>query len=62
MGKSPKSWLGEQRQLQAIKLLRNGSSVKETAAVLGYKQATNFTRRFKHHWGNCPVLQTSPGE
>jgi len=54
MGKSPKTWLAEQRQQQAIELLRNGSSVKETAAVLGYKQATNFTRKFKHHWGIVP--------
>jgi AraC-like DNA-binding protein len=55
MEKSPMAWLSEQRQHQAVELLRNGSSVKETALYLGYKQSTNFTRKFKKHWGRCPT-------
>lgn len=56
MGGSPGAWLAEQRQHYALELLRGGSSIKETAACLGYKQQTNFTRRFKEHWGACPSL------
>lgn len=54
MGKPPGVWLAEQRQHEAIGLLRDGSSIKETAAWLGYKQQTNFTRKFKGFWGTCP--------
>ena len=57
MGKGPKAWLTEQRHHQAIELLRDGSSIKETAACLGYKQQTNFSRKFKDYWGTCPSLQ-----
>jgi AraC-like DNA-binding protein len=56
MGKSPRTWLTEQQQRQAIKLLHDGSSIKETASCLGYKQQTNFTRKFKEYWGICPSL------
>ena len=56
MGKAPGVWLAEQRQHQAVELLRDGSSVKETAACLGYKQQTNFTRKFKEFWGACPSV------
>lgn len=56
IGKTPGVWLAEQRQHLALELLRDGSSIKETAASLGYKQQTNFTRKFKEHWGTCPSL------
>lgn len=55
-GKTPRAWLAEQRQYRAIELLRYGSSIKETAACLGYKQQTNFTRKFKAFWGACPSM------
>jgi len=58
MRKTPGVWLAEQRQHQAIELLRDGSSIKEVAACLGYKQQTNFTRKFKEFWGACPSLQS----
>jgi AraC-like DNA-binding protein len=58
MRKTPGTWLAEQRQHQAIELLRDGSSIKETASCLGYKQQTNFTRKFKEFWGACPSLQS----
>jgi len=57
MGQSTKAWLNEQRQHQAIELLRDGCSIKETASCLGYKQQTNFTRKFKEFWGECPSHQ-----
>jgi transcriptional regulator GlxA family with amidase domain len=46
IGQSPKAWLAEQRLHQAMELLREGSSVKETASTLGYKHANNFSRKF----------------
>jgi len=58
-GRTPKDWLAEQRQQRAIELLHDGSSIKETAASLGYKQQTNFTRKFKKYWGTCPSLPPS---
>jgi AraC family transcriptional activator FtrA len=40
-GMNTKIWLAEQRQHNALKLLRDGLSVKETATALGYKEATD---------------------
>ena|ERR1035437_48829 len=57
-GKNTKEWLAEQRQRNAHELLCEGSSIKETASSLGYKQPTNFTRKYKNHWGVCPSLQS----
>jgi transcriptional regulator GlxA family with amidase domain len=57
MGKNTKTWLAEQRQRNARELLCDGSSIKATASCLGYKQPTNFTRKYKDHWGICPSLQ-----
>lgn len=45
--KGPRIWLAEQRQYLAIELLRNGFTVKETAASLGYQHANNFSRKFR---------------
>lgn len=53
-GMSPKAWLTEQRQKQAIDLLRDGTSVKEAASLLGYHHASSFAREFKKHSGRCP--------
>jgi len=58
LGKNTKAWLAEQRQRHALELLSAGSSIKETASCLGYRQPTNFTRKFKKYWGVCPSLQT----
>jgi transcriptional regulator GlxA family with amidase domain len=57
MGKTPKTWLVEQRQKQAMELLRNGCSVKETASQLGYQYAQHFSREFKWYWGRSPTGQ-----
>jgi transcriptional regulator GlxA family with amidase domain len=59
-GKSPSNWMAEQRQKQAVELLRDGNTVKATASCLGYKQPANFTRQFKDHWGVCPSRQLFP--
>jgi transcriptional regulator GlxA family with amidase domain len=58
MGQSTKAWLAAERQRQAVELLHNGSSVKETATSMGYNQPANFTRKYKNHWGVCPSMQT----
>jgi transcriptional regulator GlxA family with amidase domain len=60
IGKSPKAWLAEQRQQQAAKLLQGGSSVKEAAASLDYKNPNHLTNEFKKHWGYCPTKNTAP--
>src|ERR1017187_3483033 len=60
MGKNTNIWLAEQRQRHALELLRDGCSIKETASCLGYKHPTNFTRKYKNHWGICPSLQPPP--
>ncbi len=59
VGKTPRSWLAEHRQHCALQLLSGGSSVKEAAAYLGYKQATNFSRAFSKHWGSYPTVLVS---
>lgn len=51
---APKSWLAGQRQKQAVELLRDGSSVKETAMRLGCKNPETFSREFKKRCGKCP--------
>ena len=60
MGKSPKVWLSEQRQQQASKLLRDGSSVKETAECLNYKHPSHLTNAFKKQWGCYPTDKPAP--
>jgi len=47
MGKSPKTWLAEQRQERAMELLRAGYIGKEVAFSLGYTTQNHFSRDFK---------------
>jgi AraC family transcriptional activator FtrA len=54
MGKNPKAWLAEQRNHNAIELLCDGSSVKETASCLSYTHPSNFARQFKWQTGYSP--------
>jgi AraC-like DNA-binding protein len=51
-GVCPHTWLFDQRQRQAVELLRAGSSVKEMTIILDYKNTTHFSRDFKKHWGH----------
>ena len=61
-GATAKSWITKQRHKQAVELLRDGSLVKETASLLGYKHANNFSREFKKRNGQSPTsLPTVPG-
>ena len=53
-----KSWLAEQRHRRAVELLCGGSSIKETAFRVGYKQPTNFTRQYKNLCGASPSMQS----
>ena len=53
-GKTPKTWLTEQRQYQAVKAVQSGLSIKEVAYQLHYKHATQFSREFRKFWGFCP--------
>lgn len=55
-GKTPHLWLTELRQTQALSLMRDGLSVKEAAARLGYKQAGHFSREFKRFHGAIPTI------
>jgi transcriptional regulator GlxA family with amidase domain len=59
MNKTPKAWLIEQRQRQAIELLRDGSTIKEAAGYLDYKHPSHLTNGFKKHWGHCPTNKSA---
>ena len=54
LGQTPQVWLTKQRHQLAIELLRKGSPVKETAALVAYRHATTFSREFKKCTGQCP--------
>jgi transcriptional regulator GlxA family with amidase domain len=58
MDKSPQDWMEEQRKHVAIKLLKDGSSIKETSTHLGFRQTSSFCRWFKQAWGACPSQPT----
>lgn len=61
MGKTPKTWLTEQRQYKAAKAIQSGVSVKESAFQLGYEHPNQFSREFRKFWGYCPTsLITRP--
>ena len=55
-GAPASAWLLEDRQKRALELLRDGFSIKETAAILSYKQQSSFTRAFTKYWGVCPSV------
>jgi AraC-like DNA-binding protein len=55
MGRTPIAWLKEHRQKDAGELIHGGSSIKQTAAELGYNHSAHLTRDFKKHWGCCPT-------
>jgi transcriptional regulator GlxA family with amidase domain len=53
-GDTPRRWLKRQRMQRAIELLRDGSTIKETSACLGYEDPSHFSREFKNHYGFPP--------
>lgn len=52
----PQRLLKEERLLSAQELLRTASSVKEVAYGLGFRQASQFSRDYKHHFGVQPSV------
>jgi AraC-like DNA-binding protein len=59
-GESPKTWLKAQRQKKAKELLRDHTTVKETASLVGYANASTFAREFKKQSGQCPSVLVKP--
>lgn len=53
-GQSPKSYLMDYRLAMAERFLENGSSVTEAAAMSGFSDLSNFSKRFKQRYGICP--------
>jgi AraC-like DNA-binding protein len=53
-GLPPWDWLHEERMKRARELLVDGSTVKETAVILGYRDPSHFSRDFKKHHGYPP--------
>jgi AraC-like DNA-binding protein len=51
---TPQQWLHLQRLLQARSILLESDSIKQAAVMLGYKQASHFSREFKKHFGGSP--------
>lgn len=54
-GRSPKSWLSEQRLVQAADLMKRLRVAKTVAYELGFKQPSHFSREFKLHYGVSPT-------
>lgn len=50
----PHVWLNELRQTRSAQMLNLGHTVKEVAGLLGYKQASHFSREFKRYHGVAP--------
>ena len=54
LGRTPKSWLNEQRMIAARNLLFEGLAVKMVASQLGFKQTSHFCREFKRSYRMTP--------
>ena len=55
-GTEPRKWLKRERLQLALELLKDGSSVKETASKLGYQTQQHFSRDFKKYHSQIPSL------
>ncbi|MGO8677988.1 MAG: helix-turn-helix domain-containing protein [Limisphaerales bacterium] len=55
-------WIRGDRMEHAAALLRQGAAVKEVSAILGYEQASHFSRDFKSFYGITPGRFASAGE
>lgn len=53
-GQSIQQYLISVRMEEAEQHLRSGCSVKEAASLVGYENASNFSRMFKQHYGRSP--------
>jgi transcriptional regulator GlxA family with amidase domain len=56
---SPELWLKHLRLQSAQSLLSEGSSVKEVAYSLGFRQVSHFCREFKRFTGTTPSAFSS---
>ena len=54
IGIAPSDWLRQERMVAARSLLREGSSIKEVAANLGFTNAKMFARDFQIFYGVKP--------
>jgi AraC-like DNA-binding protein len=52
-------WLKELRLQEAYEQIKQGSSVKEVAFDMGYKQLSHFSREFKNEFGVSPSMLLS---
>jgi AraC-like DNA-binding protein len=53
-GDPPRTWLSEQRLMEAPGLLQTHRSVKFVAFELGFRQVSHFSRNFKLYYGLSP--------
>jgi transcriptional regulator GlxA family with amidase domain len=53
-GVAPYAFVVGWRMTRAMQLLRKGSTVRQAAAAVGYRQVGRFRRQFKAHWGQAP--------
>lgn len=51
---SPRLWLNECRMRDAVELLKKERSVKVVSNIIGFKQASHFSRVFKQYWQQSP--------
>lgn len=51
----PHKWMRVLRLSRAVELLREGSSVKETAEKLGYCDTAHLSNNFKKNFGISPT-------
>jgi AraC-like DNA-binding protein len=51
----PRLWIKRLRMERALELLRDGSNVNETAALLAYQNHGQFSRAFKRFYGFAPT-------
>ena len=57
---TPKSWLIEQKMHRALKLLKEGNSVTQSAFDVGYLNVSNFIKAYKSVYGHTPKsMQTN---
>ena len=54
LNRAPEEWLNELRMVDARQLLLEARQVKEVACQLGFKQQSNFFRKFKETYRMTP--------
>ncbi|PYI57313.1 response regulator [Paenibacillus flagellatus] len=62
MGQSFTAYIVERKMKLAMQWLNEGMKVSETAAMLGYRDFSYFTRVFRKHWGIPPAEAKGMGD